>query len=239
MTALLLQKISWSWPVFSVSNGSGWFDWPSLCYKRSADHHQYSLYQMLFRTRCGRIRLAMNICCISQRQFIWKSGYRTISADVLKLFSLSDEGSWPEGAGTAWEQLLFYKDYLYQMEAADLKEHVLHESSCDSTKIICIRWRQLTWRSWCYMSSASKWKQLVIFNILCIRWRQLIWTSRCCKRSASSSKRWISPLEPSLWDALRYSVYTLQCTRIFILSRGSGFWIFLIFVLQWWIFIRI
>ncbi len=73
----------------------------------------------------------------------------------LQIFSVSDRTRWPEGACTALEQLLFYKDYLYQMEPDDLKEHVLHESSCYSTKIICIRWRQLTWRSLYCMRSAD------------------------------------------------------------------------------------
>jgi len=51
------------------------------------------------------------------------------SADVLQIFSVSDGGSSPEGDGTARVQLMFHKYSLYQMEAADLKEIVLYESS--------------------------------------------------------------------------------------------------------------
>ncbi len=131
-------------------------------------------------------------------------------------------GCCSEGACTVVHEYSWFSTNIpcNQMEAAHLKEYVLHESSWYSTKIICIRWRKLTWRSLYYKSLAnvlqifsvtdgSSWSeenQLVIFNILCIRWRQLIWTSRYCERSASSSKRWISPLEPLQWDALRYSV---------------------------------
>jgi hypothetical protein len=65
-----------------------------------------------------------NNLCIIWRQLTWRSIYCMRAAAILQRLSVSDGGSWPEGAGTAWEQLLYYKNYLYQMEAAYLKKIV-------------------------------------------------------------------------------------------------------------------
>ncbi len=113
---------------------------------------------------------------------------------------------------SSWDQLIFYKYSLYQMEAAHLKELVLHEKSWCSTNILY----SISDGGWYYANilyiswmEAADLKVVVLeeiswfsTNILfCIRWRQLTWR-RWYWTSSADILQIISVTDGSSWQSL-------------------------------------